>query len=96
MAAVRASDSVTAAQVGLDAMSLAWPAFVQLVFFFFWLAVFVGLAKITLPGFIVINLILCFHYDAEIELGNHLMSMGGKLFMYFCIKNYIGTQAGDL
>ena len=59
-------------------MSLAWFTVVKLVVFFkkanyrnLWLTVFVGLAKSTLLRFIiVINLILCFHYNAEIELGS--------------------------
>ena len=35
-------------------MSLAWPAMVQLVVFFHWLAVFVGFAKSTLLCFIIV------------------------------------------
>ena len=36
---------------------------------------------------IVINLILCFRFDALTELGDFMTN-----FMYFCIKSCIGTQ----
>ena len=55
---------------------------------------FVGLAKSTLLCFIiVINLILCFHCYAYIEL---VVIMRKEHLMYFRIRNYIGTQGEDL
>ena len=59
---VRASNS---SGLGLDALSLAWPAVVQLVVFFNSGSQWVGLAKSTCLCFIiVINLILCLRNGA--------------------------------
>ena len=70
--------------LGLDALSLAWPAVIQLVVFFnSWRAVGLGLDKSTcLCVIIVINLILCRRYGAYIELGSHYANRTFYVFLY--------------
>ena len=78
--------------LGLDDLSLAWPAVVQLVVSFLWLAVDFGLAKSSFLCFIiVINLILtctsslwCIDWVSE-----PLRELN-----CLCIMNYIGTKGG--
>ena len=73
--------------LGLDAMSLAWPTVVQLVVSFNsglqW-RITLFLCFVT----VIELMILCFHWDALIELESHY----ANIVCIFCIKNFVGTQ----
>ena len=65
----------------------------NLVFRVFWWNTIVQILRAKLQGILVlvclvINLILCFHFDAMAEFGAFMRTD----FIYFCIKSSIGTQ----
>ena len=93
--AVRASDLMTALFVklltsglGLDDMSLAWPAVVQLLVF-----IYLTYSRISHEYssllIMVINLIFMFSLWCIDWVGS---LYANRIFMYFCIKCRIGTQ----
>ena len=75
--------------LGLDAVSLAWPTVVHLAVSFN-SALQWGLAKSTLCFVTVIDLILCFRWDALIELGSHYANQ--TFYVFFILRIISGPR----